>query len=177
MNDPTGQGYTVTNIEYIDLNYLTGIDDFTYTVTDRDGHTSSAHLYIPSDSYLEGEALDNTLQAGSGGQGADVFAFSAEGGEGSDTISDFSLADGDVLRFYDVLDGPDGDVTIDVDDLDVSVSVNGDNVELTINGVDGTTHVTLEGINSTGTFNGDTTLGDLIDSGLQVQVNPDTYSS
>jgi VCBS repeat-containing protein len=94
MTDPTGQGYTVTNIAYTDKTYQTGIDDFTYLVTDGDGDTSSSHLYITSDEYITGGAGDETITGGdgddilTGGAGADIFVV----GQGDDVIKDFDVA-------------------------------------------------------------------------------------
>jgi len=106
----------------------------------------------------------------------DTIAYSARGGEEDDVINNFNPAT-DVLKFYDVLDGDDAGTTIDIADLtNVEVAVNGVDVELTVNGVDGTTHITLEGINSGGAFTGDTSLGDLVAGGLNVQVTPDTFA-
>lgn len=58
-SDPNGQGYTVTDIIY--ESYPTGIDDFTYQVTDSDGDTDTAHLYITTDDHLIGTDSGNTL--------------------------------------------------------------------------------------------------------------------
>ncbi|GEM_PF-2933044 len=195
MNDLHGQGYTVTNIEYIDLNYKTGIDDFVYTVTDTDGDTSSAHLYITSDQYLEANATGSVLTGGfgddillglggadtliggggddilAGGAGADTFAYSVNGGEGSDTITDFN-ASADILRFHDVLDGPDGDATVDLDDL-VNVTftkVDATTITLDIAGSDGATHITLQA-EAGSDFN---SINSLTDLNVQVDPNPHT---
>ena len=131
MTDATGSGYTVTNIEYVDLSYPTGIDDFVYTVTDGDGDTSTSHLYMTSDQYIEdtlggahtltGGAGDDILVGNdgadiligasgndvlSGGAGGDTFVFH-HGETGVDTITDFNVATvgsgGDVLDISDLL--------------------------------------------------------------------------
>ena len=107
-----------------------------------------------------------------GGDGRDSFAFSANGGEGNNTIADFDVAT-DAIRLTDVLN-VDGDGDNDLDDLlqpggqDVSVTINNEDVELSIiNGSD-TTVVTLTGINAGHAFDSDTTLSDLINHGLNV---------
>jgi Ca2+-binding RTX toxin-like protein len=77
------------------------------------------------DDLLIGGTGNDTL---TGGNGADTFAFSANGGEGSDTITDFSLADGDVLKFFDVLDADTTMVGVDVDGEDVTLTINGTSI-------------------------------------------------
>jgi Ca2+-binding RTX toxin-like protein len=119
--------------------------------------------------FLVGGTGDDDLL---GGSGADIFAYSALGGEGDDTIADFSLAEGDVLRFYDVLD--DGSGTLDADDVNVTVNVSGADVELTING---STTVTMSGVNSElGLDQGAHSLGDLVSGGMNVQFDPNSHS-
>jgi hypothetical protein len=111
----------------------------------------------------------------SGGGGGDAYLFSADGGEGSDTITDFDVAT-DVIRLSDVLDA-EGDNDIDIADLlrdggqNVTANItgaDGADVELTISNGGETTVVTLSGINAGHAFDGDTTLSDLISHGLQV---------
>jgi hypothetical protein len=124
------------------------------------------------DDLLTGGLGDDHL---SGGGGADSFAFSANGGEGSDVIQDFNV-DSDVIRLSDVLDvAPDGSTDLEdllrAGDQQVEVTVTGADVALEINGSQGQTSVTLEGINAGGAFNGDTSLSDLLDSGLMIQQN------
>jgi hypothetical protein len=109
----------------------------------------------------------------SGGGGSDAYAFSANGGEGNDVIHDFDVAS-DVIRLSDVLDvAPDGSTDLEdllqAGDQQVAVTVSGADVALEISGSQGQTGVTLEGINAGGAFNGDTSLSDLIDSGLMIQ--------
>ncbi|MHB8708736.1 MAG: calcium-binding protein, partial [Desulfuromonadales bacterium] len=130
------------------------------------------------DDFLVGGDGDDLLIGGigndnlTGGSGADIFAYSALGGEGDDTITDFSLTEGDVLRLYDVLD--DGSGTLDADDVNVTVNVSGDDVELTINS---TTTVTMTGVNNElGLNDGAHSLGDLIDNGMNVQFDPNSHS-
>ena len=187
MDDETGSGFTVTDISYTDLSYPTGLEDFIYTATDGDGDTSSAHLYITSDSSLEGDFGDDLLTGDSGdniiqgfdgadtligkggldilvgGDDADTFVFSANAGEGVDTIEDFNTVE-DTLSFADLLD-PENDLTAFVaEDISV-VSVDGGDVTLTIHnqiGEPGTTEVTLAGIGDQyGDFSG--SLADLAD--------------
>jgi len=94
------------------------------------------------DDFLVGGDGDDLLFGGlgddslTGGAGADIFAVSAIGDQGHDTITDFSMADQDVLHIYDVLDG-------DPANVDVDVAVSGGDVLLTINS---TTQVTIEGL-------------------------------
>jgi Ca2+-binding RTX toxin-like protein len=105
----------------------------------------------PGNDYLDGGSGNDFLVGGEGsdiligGIGADTFVFSALGGEGADTITDFSIADGDVLLLKDVLG--DGDNIFDADDVNVTVTAaeNGSDLVLTINGSHGETTVTLTG--------------------------------
>ena len=107
----SGQGYVVTDITY--QAFPTGIDDFTYKITDADGDTNTAHLYITSDEFkpgtggtdthlttdgediLMGGAGDDVLNAGSGddiligGSGSDNLT----GGTGKDIFA-WQLGDG-----------------------------------------------------------------------------------
>ena len=123
------------------------------------------------DDLMIGGLGDDTMSGGSGG---DTYLFSADGGEGNDTITDFDVAT-DVIRLSDVLDA-DGDSDIDIADLlqdggqNVTANVTGSDVELTISNGSDTTVVTLEGINASHNFDGDTTLSDLINHGLQIDV-------
>jgi T1SS-143 domain-containing protein len=110
----------------------------------------------------------------SGGDGSDTFVFSANGGEGNDTINDFDVAT-DVIRLSDVLDA-EGDNDIDINDLlqdggqNVSATVSGADVELTISHGGESTVVTLTGINADHSFDGASTLTDLIEHGLQIDI-------
>jgi Ca2+-binding RTX toxin-like protein len=117
---------------------------------------------------------DDTM---SGGGGSDAYLYSAAGGEGADTITDFDVAT-DVIRLSDVLDA-DGDNDIDIGDLihdggqNVTANItgaDGADVELTISNGAETTVVTLAGINAGHNFDGDTTLADLINHGLQIDI-------
>ena len=177
-----------------------GYEVFTYTATDNVGQSNDAHLVIQvnsnaGDQLLQGTEGDNSLQGGAGNdaligragddllaggggldllvgdEGQDIFAFSAQGGEGQDIVLDFEVGPtGDVLSFYDVLD-ENGDAVLSLDDLNVSVAVTGADVELTISGDHGDTQVTLEGINSGHAFDGATTLQQLVDHGVNVQID------
>ncbi len=205
MNDETGQGYTVTNIEYTDLSYPTGVEDFVYTVEDGDGDIDSAHLYITSDAHivdgdsgnvLTGDAGDNiieglggedTLIAGLGndilvgGDDADAFVFSANAGEGSNIITDFDPSV-DKLSFADLLDSGEpglGDDTFAIED--VGVTVDGNDLVLTITDSTGTnadTVVTLSGLgNDYAAYDGGS-LADLVNGvDSNPTLNADTYSS
>ncbi len=126
------------------------------------------------DLFIGGIGNDNMT----GGAGADVFAFSAKGGEGTDSITDFNAAT-DILRFHDVLNN-DGDGDLDVNDLTdptkqqyIELHKASDaQIELTIHGSAAEpTTVTLHG-DTPNAFQGITQL-----SQLNVQVDPDTYSS
>jgi len=113
-----------------------------------------------------------------GGDGVDLFVIDGSGG-GHNTITDFSIAEGDVLKISDVLDmsgeagTPDGIVS----GFDIAVSVEGSDVTLHITNSAGTSDVTLKGINASAEFDGATTLDDLILGGLQVDFNPDDMGS
>jgi Mg-chelatase subunit ChlD len=108
-----------------------------------------------------------------GGLGGDTFVFSANGGEGTDTVLDFNASE-DTLLFTDVLDGVDIDTEIGVDDLAGVVSMHVDDsttITLEVTGSEGTTNVTLNAAEGTD-FSSITDLAD-----LPVEVTPDTYSS
>ncbi|MDD4648992.1 MAG: type I secretion C-terminal target domain-containing protein, partial [Desulfoplanes sp.] len=112
---------------------------------------------------LNGGAGDDLLTGGTGddqltgGSGNDLFGFSAQGGEGNNVVTDFTLGE-DMIHLTDVLDADGNDVT-DLSDLlsgtatqDVHAAAHGSDVELTISGPDGDTSVTLVGLNAGGTF-------------------------
>jgi Ca2+-binding RTX toxin-like protein len=80
----------------------------------QDGATTSNYFLVGDDGndILVGSEGDDILFGGAGddsltgGAGKDRFVFDSAAGDGStDTIADFSLADGDVLDFSDLLDG------------------------------------------------------------------------
>ncbi|PLX81262.1 MAG: hypothetical protein C0616_05195 [Desulfuromonas sp.] len=105
----------------------------------------------------------------------DVFAFSALGGEGDHNIDNFDTAN-DVLQLTDVLD-TNADALFDANDVTIDVTVDGADVELLISGSNGDTSVTLADVNAGNQFDSASNLQDLIDGGLQVDFNPDTYAS
>jgi Ca2+-binding RTX toxin-like protein len=135
MTDSTGQGYTVANLSYVHQDYPTGLDDFVYTVVDGDGDASSAHLYITTDAFLEGDAGANSLTGGdgedilfgnagidnlSGGAGDDILV----GGPGSDIMT--GGAGSDTFKYgLDDLDGSTDHIT------DFEVGSGGDKIDLT----------------------------------------------
>ncbi len=146
--------------------------NFTATVVDADGDSDSSSFAVYSvaeeDSFI-GTDGDDML---TGSEGGDIFAYSAKGGEGVDTIKDFSLADGDVLRFHDVLDGNDGGSDLGVADVNASVFATGDDITITINE---TTQVVIEGLNAQiGLSDGAHTLADLPASMLDFTAEPHT---
>jgi hypothetical protein len=101
--------------------------------------------------------------------GADIFAFTVKGGEGSDTVTDFN-AGIDILRFHDVLDT--GAPGLDLGDLTnvTFTKVNATTINLDISGSQGNTHVTLTAAAGTD-FSGVDSLADL---NVQVDANPHT---
>jgi T1SS-143 domain-containing protein len=124
------------------------------------------------DDILLGGAGDDQL---TGGPGDDVMQYSAQGGEGDDLITDFTLGE-DNIQLSDVLD-EDGNSVSDLADLldgigsqELQAQANGDDVELTINGPSGDTNVTLVGLNAGGSFDtiGENELQQIID----VATNP-----
>jgi T1SS-143 domain-containing protein len=150
-----GQGYTVTDLHYEYQDYPTGLEDFQYTITDGDGDTSMAHLYITSDMFIEGDGSGNVLTGGAGddilqgyggndtliggagndilvgGAGADTFAFSDTGATNVDHIIDYSATEGDRIDLSALLDGITttniGDfVKFETVDDDVKISVDKD---------------------------------------------------
>ena len=113
-----------------------------------------------------------------GGEGEDTFIFSANAGEGNDTISDFNSSE-DTLSFTDLLD-PEGDGL--ADDLSayadtIKVAVVGEDLVLTVpdqGGGPAETTVTLAGLgNEYVDYNG-VTLDEMIDATV---VSVDTYAS
>ena len=155
MSDDSGQGYTVTNLYYEYLDYPTGIDDFVYSVMDGDGDTSSAHLFLTSDSFVEGDSSANELSGGAGDDivigydgdddlygdiGDDILVGGGghddmTGGEGRDTFlysnSDLDSGQDQILDFQYGVDG---------DEIDLSDLFEGKNPqELVDNG-----HITID---------------------------------
>jgi Ca2+-binding RTX toxin-like protein len=146
-----GNGYAVNSVALVTTSQ--GFDqtityDFLTTDGDFDTATGSFDVTFSGDGSLDGSAGPDVLMSDgdadfmygaggndilTGGIGADVFAFSPHDNEGYDTITDFSVTDGDVLKFYDVLDS----------DL-VNVNVVGEDVTLTIDG----TSILIEEFNS-----------------------------
>jgi hypothetical protein len=130
----TNSTYKVSSIEGIDVTSGVDVDTtFTATATDADGDTVSDTFDVSFDSGVEltgtigsdvlvANGADQILIGGfgddtlTGAVGADTFVFNIGVDEGTDTITDFSLSEGDVLSFTDVLDigGPAGIDTTDV---------------------------------------------------------------
>ena len=122
-----------------------GVDiDTTFTVeaTDADSDTVGNTFDVTFDSGVEivgtdgadvivGNGGDQTVIGGlgddtlTGATGGDTFLFSLSTNEGTDTIVDFSVSDGDVLHFTDVVDGPDGGIDIGIDDAVASFAEGG----------------------------------------------------
>jgi len=145
---------------------------------------------------LDGGHGNDTLHGGLGndiligGEGDDImfgegdanhFVFSANAGEGHDTINDFNPAT-DTLSFADLLDH--GAVGLD-DDLsafaaNIDVSIQGNDLVLTIHdqgSANGDTTVTLAGLgNDYADFNG-MHLSDIISSVTPDPIHVDTYGS
>ena len=116
--------------------------------------------------------------------GRDIF--SANGGEESDEVTDFTPTD-DYLRFADLLDpdndGLSDDISAFVATIDVASTAGGD-VVLTIPGLDGNadTVVTLANLGiDYGTFSGklDDFNTHIVDdlSGQEINIHPDTFAS
>ena len=89
--------------------------------------------------FLFGGIGDDTL---TGGIGADTFTFSLADA-GKDKVTDFKLAEGDILEFSNVLDGPGNDIQ-DLIDAGVTASNSAGRCEITFNG--GASTVTLTGV-------------------------------
>jgi len=130
---------------------------------------------------LNGGGGDDILLGGTGddqltgGPGDDVMQYTAQGGEGTDLITDFTLGE-DMIQLSDVLD-EDGNSVSDLADLldgigsqELQAQANGDDVELIISGPSGDTNVTLVGLNAGGSFDtiGENELQQIID----VATNP-----
>ncbi len=139
-----GANFTFTGISidygvvYADQNL-----SFNVAVIDGDGDVSTSDVltvHIEGDQQTDsgGFLLTGTMDSDSilGSDGADIFAISANGDQGSDTLSSFSIAEGDTLHIYDVLDG-------DPLNVDVNINVIGGDVQLTINNA---TQVTIDGL-------------------------------
>jgi Ca2+-binding RTX toxin-like protein len=140
---------------------------------------------------LIGDSGDDLLF---GGDGGDTFLFSADAGEGNDTILDFNSSV-DTLSFADLLDQNDDNV-VNMDDLldyadHIGVAIDGSNLVLTVpaqldGGIDPTI-ITLAGLGeeySEYNFEG-ATLGHIIDA-VDINhdailngstINVDTYAS
>ncbi len=129
--DPDGDySYTATD------EVSEGFDVFTYTVTDNHGQSDTGNLVIRVNENADGRLLvgtesadaleggtgndaliggagDDSLSGGGGfdflvgDEGKDTFFFTANAGEGTDTITDFNINE-DILSFTDLLDGGDG---------------------------------------------------------------------
>ncbi|WP_462323865.1 T1SS-143 repeat domain-containing protein [Desulfoplanes sp.] len=130
---------------------------------------------------LNGGGGDDILLGGTGndqltgGAGDDVMQYTAQGGEGDDLVTDFTLGE-DAIQLTDVLD-EDGNSVSDLADLltgsgsqELEAQANGADVELTISGPSGDTNVTLVGLNAGGNFDtvGENELQQIID----VATNP-----
>ncbi len=124
-----------------------------------------------NDTMVGGAGIDFLLgQAGNdlltGGADADVFAFSATGNEGNDTVTDLDLTPGqDVIRLYNLVDGNSNGA--DVADLNGRVTVgtanSGNDGTLTID--DGAGNLSVATFTGAGaTFTGQT-LTDLVNNG------------
>jgi VCBS repeat-containing protein len=117
-----------------------------------------------------------------GGAGEDTFVFSANAGEGINTITDFNTAE-DTLSFHEVLDGVDLDLDGVNDNLDVdaiSIILSGDgNADVTLT-TDSGTEITLEGVNSGGAFDNFANLGEFLNddpTAINITTNPDAFGS
>jgi VCBS repeat-containing protein len=184
--DPVTQSFDVILTDS-DNDTSSGSIDVTFAQSDAIIGTSGADdlssLATSGDDLIFGGEGNDTL-AGSGGE--DAFFFSANGGEGSDTITDFNVGD-DTLSFTDLLDvEPDGD--FDAADVlaftnSVTVTVSGSDLVLDIpdqpgGGGDSTT-ITLSGVAADyGSFSGGS-LTDLINEAdiNGNHINVDTYGS
>lgn len=179
-------GFTTETATVVDLPVEM---NFTTTIEDADGDSDVASFTVYSvagnefvgtegDDVITGTSDNDILVGGEGDDmftgagGGDIFAYSAKGGEGLDTIKDFSLADGDVLRFHEVLDAVEDGGALGVADVNASVFASGDDITITINE---TTQVVLEGLNThLGLDEGAHTLADLPASMLDFTVEPHT---
>jgi Ca2+-binding RTX toxin-like protein len=108
---------------------------------------------------LVGGAGNDTL---TGGAGADTFQFSLADA-GKDKVADFSLAQGDVLTFSHVVDGPGSDIQ-DLIDAGVTATGSGGNCVISWNA--GASTVTLVGVGGSVTSVND--LATLLGAHLQV---------
>ncbi len=161
---------------------------------DGDGDTATGIILINAQgdnvgSSFTGTSGDDVFAGGLGndilvgGDGEDAFFFSANAGEGQDTINDFNTTS-DTLSFTDLLDvEPDGD--FDAADVlaftsSVTVTVVGNDLVLEIpdqtgGGAD-PTYVTLANVaGDYGDFTSGDSLTDLIDT--VTSINVDTYAS
>ena len=100
-----------------------GANDAVFTaLNDAVAGTSTIFLGSDRDDAFTAGAGDDLLTGGggsdtlTGGAGADIFVFSLASNEGNDALLDFSVAEGDILFFADVLDvdAPGG---IDIEDV------------------------------------------------------------
>jgi Ca2+-binding RTX toxin-like protein len=117
---PAGSGWSV--FEYLEDNTAWTRDDTIAYLRDpanladlAAGDRGEADMIDggAGDDIIVGQGGDDTL---TGGTGADTFVYSLTANQGMDAIADFTLSDGDVLSFTDVVDigGPAGIDTADV---------------------------------------------------------------
>ncbi|MBJ7224165.1 MULTISPECIES: BapA/Bap/LapF family large adhesin, partial [unclassified Brenneria] len=132
-------GYSYTLNSDVDLTTITEKENFNYTLTSANGETAGAALTIDLALHLNGtshsdiatsSAYDDTFTLGGGGDTL-IFnlldAASATGGNGSDTWTDFSLAEGDQIDVSRLLQGWD-DTTGNAGDWLSVDTVNGNTV-------------------------------------------------
>ncbi len=183
-----------------------GEDVFTYTIEDGNGGSDTADLVIyvnatlgtdgadvlaanDNGDILFGDQGNDLLISGDGddillgGGDEDVFGFSAIVDEGADAIRDFDLGE-DALRFYEVLD--DGDdllSTAEIQAFAETVTIEADsslNPDVTLT-MDAGTSITIDGINTMGTFDSYDGLSLYsLQSGsdaINVEFSPDTFAS
>ena len=113
----TVDGTSIGNYTYTaPINSGATSDAIYYTLMDNDGSTSTATLAInilsntTYDSVVEGTSLNDILNGTTGddymigGAGADTFVWNS-GDTGADTVTDFSVDQGDVLNVADLLSG------------------------------------------------------------------------
>ncbi|MEH6633565.1 MAG: type I secretion C-terminal target domain-containing protein, partial [Halopseudomonas aestusnigri] len=110
-DNPNVSGLNPTRTITIQLNDAQDNSNVISQTIDVNGlNVGTAIIGTVADETLSGTLLDNLIEGGggedtlSGGLGADIFRFGA-GELGNDVITDFSLAEGDILHLGDLLSG------------------------------------------------------------------------
>ena len=149
--------YTYTLNSGISPAAITSKETFNYTLNDQNGHSDSATLTINMNPQFVSTALGDVINGSAYG---DTLVYhllnsaSATGGNGADTWSNFSLAQGDKIDIHDLLTGWNPATSNIANYLNVTTSGNNTVISIDRDGT-GTTYsapttlVTLENVHTT----------------------------